>query len=173
LKSLRTSESTYVYAVAVNESITGSVDTDSITSIKALEQLKSDFRGKLLNTETDIYIRSADRVRSVVDVEYDMLNAGSSAMHIKCMMNALLYHNLMELRNSAAVGGRYMYNLKALQSGKTIHIEPEIREKQHTDTLDNRTKREQADMESENSRRLSNIFLDDDIFAEDKICRVI
>lgn len=178
LKSLRTSESTYVYAVAVNESITGSVDADSITSIKALEQLKSDFRGKLLNAETDIYIRSADRVRRVVDVEYNMLNAGSSAMHVKCMMNALLYHNLMELRNSATVGGRYMYNLKALQRGKTIHIESEKsedkseekREKKYTNTPDNRMKREQN---PESVHRLSNIFLDDDIFAEDKKCRVI
>jgi hypothetical protein len=156
-KSIRTSASTYVYAVAVNESVMGSVDADSVTSIKALEQIKNDFKGKLLDVETDIYIRSSDRVRRVVDTEYDMHNAGSSAKHVKCMMNALLYHNLIELKNSVAVDSRYMYNLRDLQSGRTMHIE----KPEHTDT------------KNADTHRLSNIFLDDDVFAEDKICRVI
>jgi hypothetical protein len=157
LKSIRTSSSTYVYAVAANESVSGSVDMDSVTSIKALRQLQNDLEGKLKDVETDIYIRSSDRVRSVVDTEYDMHRAGSSAMHVRCMMNALLYHNLIELRNSIAVSSRYMYNLKDLQSGRTVHVE----------------KPEHTEVKSNDTHRLSNVFLDDDVFAEDKICRVI
>jgi hypothetical protein len=154
-KSIITSSSTYVYAVAVNESLTGRVNEDSFSSIKALEQLKNDINVRLLNPETDIYIRSNDRVREVVDAEYDMRRSDNSALNVRCMMNALLYHNLVEFKNSIAVGNRYMYNLKELQNGKTMHVEPVNKD------------------ETEGKHRLSNVFLDDDIFAEDKICRVI
>jgi hypothetical protein len=179
LRSIRSSASTYVYAVAVNESITGSVDEGSVTCIRALEQLKNDFKGKLLNVETDIYIRSTDRVRKVLDVEYNMLNADSSAMYVKCMMNALLYHNLAELKSSTAVGGRYMYNLKGLQGGKTVRIEKVPERPEDYDFGSNPekwVKLDNANNKNENQKeehRLSNIFLDDDVFAEDKICRVI
>jgi histidinol phosphatase-like enzyme len=176
LKSIRTSAATYVYAVAVNETLAGSVDADSITSIKALEQIKNDFKGRLLDVEKDIYIRSNDRVRTVVDTEYDMLNATSSAKHVKCMMNALLYHNLNELKNSVAVGSRYMYNLRDLQSGRTIHVEklPEnAQDYEFRDTPDSWIRLEHTKTQNDDTHRLSNVFLDDDVFAEDKICRVI
>jgi hypothetical protein len=171
LKSIRSSSSTYVYAVAVNESLAGSVDSDSVTSIKALRQLQSDFEGKLLNAETDIYIRSSDRVRRVVDTEYDMHNAASSALHVKCMMNALLYHNIKELRNSISVGSRYTYDLKQLKNGKTVHVEKNVEDLKFE--ADKWITIEHEDLNGKDIHPLSNVFLDDDIFAEDKICRVI
>ena len=120
---------------------------------KALAQIKRTCRRSLGCKDSDIYIRCFDSTRKLEDTEYNMFSSDSIYDDVRYILNGLLYHNLCELEESM------VYDTRQNISKRIFDISVA-----YTKTS----------ADNNHSRyRLSNIFLDDDIFAEDKLCRVI
>lgn len=152
LRHLRIGKNTYVYAVAAGEKAT--VDYNNyLMETKAVAQIKRTCRRSLGCKDSDIYIRSVDRTRMLKDTEYNMFSSSSLYDDIRYIMNGLLYHSLSELEDSAVIEAAQNVSRKIFDIN--AGFAKSVSEKTHT------------------RYKLSNIFLDDDIFAEDKLCRVI
>lgn len=153
MQHLRIGKNTYVYAVAAGEKATLDYANKNMRETKVLTQIKRTCRRSLGCTDSDIYIRSLDRTRRLEDTEYNMFTSDSIYDDVRYILNGLLYHNLCELEESILVDERQNTSKKIFDISAA-----------YTKTsVDN----------SHSRYRLSNIFLDDDIFAEDKLCRVI
>lgn len=175
LQSLRVKKGTYIYAVAVGECISGRVCTELISSIKSLEQFKRAFSRRFSDMNKDIYVRCTDRARTIEDTEYNRLGISRCDGHIRCILNGLLYHSLAELEQTLPMKSEYSTSKKT----DTVHIS-DIRRAEvvHMDNGPDMVVREKKENDTRRDtqyvmRKLTNIFLDDDIFAEDKLCRVI
>lgn len=162
LQNLEIMKGTYIYAVAVGECISGNVSSDRIGSIKFLVQFKRAFTKKFIDMEKDIYVRCTDRVRSIEDTEYTRLRISGCEGHVRCILNGLLYHNLSELENTLPMKKVYDNSEVKKEIGRH-HTKAVTEDKGMAGRIDTQYV----------MHKLSNIFLDDDIFAEDKLCRVI
>lgn len=150
LQNIKVTKNTYIYAVAAGENVSGKVDLCSMMGIKTLDQIKRALSRRFICTGKDIYVRCTDRERSIEDTEYNMFGVSSCDNNIKCILNGLLFKNLEQLENSVPMEDVVPYSVKKVVLMNDRRVEPKRK-----------------------TYKLTNIFLDDDVFAEDKLCRVI
>ena len=157
LQSLRIGKGTYVYGVAVGENASGDMSIKNIRSKNSLVQFKKAFTRRFIDMDKDIYVRCADTARCVEDTEYNKLMAVGCEGKVRCILKSLLYLNFEELECADYI---------------TTDRENNERKKQVYSLEESRLSTTEIPGR-ERIFKLTNIFLDEDIFAEDKLCRVI
>lgn len=155
LRHLRFRKGTYVYAVAVGESISGDVDYTIYDRVKLLEQFERVFSKKSVGCQSDIFVRCIDRKRVHGSTEENLRGETDKIKTIKHVLSGLLFHTLDSISSMEKVDedDRY-YDISEESKSNIIPI----------------------DSYSQNRSRkisLSNIYLDEDIFKGVKICQVM
>lgn len=156
IKNLKISAKTYVYAIVFGEDVRGDITKNGNSVLKSIEQIKKAFAEKIEKICPDIFVKSSDRIRSVAFTEYKMRNQESLPKMLECILNGLLFHRFDELKTMDSVS-----NKDALVANH--FIKPE---KSKSNVINISDTVYQA-------ARMSNIFLDDELFAGVKLCQVI
>ncbi len=155
LSHLRIKQGTYVYAVAVGETLSGDVDYTIYDRVKLLEQFQRIFSKKSQGCKSDIFVRCIDRKRKHGSTEENLRGETDKINTIKHVLSGLLFHTLDSISSMEKLeeDDRY-YQETVVIKDNIIPIE--------TYTY-SRSKR----------ISLSNVYLDEDIFRGVKLCQVM
>ncbi len=155
LSHLRIKSGTYVYAVAIGETLSGDVDYTIYDRVKLLEQFERVFSKKSLGCKSDIFVRCIDRKRMHGSTEENLRGETDKIKSIKHVLSGLLFHTLDSISTMERLDedDRYYEETKSKKSN-IIPIEA---------------------YSSSRSKKisLSNIYLDEDVFRGVKICQVM
>ncbi len=160
LSHLKFEKDTYIYAVAVGESISGDVDFTVRERIKLLDQFGKIFSKKSAGNQSDIFVRCIDRKRPHGSTEEALRFKADKVTNIKHILSGLLFHTLDSINEMERLSedDRYYYN-----------VEDEVVSKKQ----DNIVSLDHYTMMASKKVKLSNIFLDDEVFAGVKLSRVM
>lgn len=155
LSHLKIRRGTYIYAVAVGESISGDVDYTIYDRVKLLEQFQKIFSKKSQGCESDIFVRCIDRKRSHGSTEEALRIEKDKIMNIKHVLSGLLFHTLDSISSMEKLDedDRYYEETKSKKSN-IIPIDA------------------YSTARSKNIS-LSNIYLDEDVFRGVRLCQVM
>lgn len=167
LQHLRISDNTYVYAVAIGESLSEAVDATLINRLKNMEQFNRMFTKHGLGTNEDIYVRCIDKRRMTICVEEELQLCSDIRESVNHIMRGLLFHNMNELSEGCQDEGCDVYNIS----------------RNRAFDYDKRHERELLDVsdEAHNNRKkvmdtrivLENVFLNDEWLSGVKLCQVM
>ena len=155
LSHLKIRRGTYIYAVAIGESISGDVDYTIYDRVKLLEQFEKIFSKKSAGCNSDIYVRCIDRKRTHGSTEENLRGETDKVKTIKHVLSGLLFHTLDSI--SA---------MEKLDEDDRYYEETKARE-------DNIIPIEAYSQTRSKKISLSNIYLDEDIFRGVKLCQVM
>ncbi len=155
LSHLKFRRGTYVYAVAVGETLSGDVDYTVCERMKLLEQFERIFSKKSMGCKSDIFVRCIDRKRLHGSTEENLRGETDKVKSIKHVLSGLLFHTLDSISSMERLDedDRYYEGTKSKKSN-IIPIEA------YTQTRSRNIS-------------LSNIYLDEDVFRGVKICQVM
>lgn len=153
LYQLRVKRGVYVYAVAVGESLSGSVDETALKRIKLIEQFNRLFEKKGFGKEADVFVRCIDIKRPKLSTE-EMDDEGSIKASVDNIMNGLLFHSVEQL----------MEKKYAMIDNLGYYEIPEEKVVAFSEVKETATRR---------SKRLANVFLDDALWSEVRLCQVM
>ena len=155
LSHLRIKSGTYVYAVAIGETLSGDVDYTIYDRVKLLEQFERVFSKKSIGCKSDIFVRCIDRKRVHGSTEENLRGETDKIKSIKHVLSGLLFHTLDSISAMEKLDedDRYYEETKSKKSN-IIPIEA---------------------YSSSRSKKisLSNIYLDEDVFRGVKLCQVM
>ncbi len=155
LSHLRIKHGTYVYAVAVGETLSGDVDYTIVDRVKLLEQFQKIFSKKNLGCNSDIFVRCIDRKRKHESTEENLRGETDKINTVKHVLSGLLFHTLDSISAMEKLDEDERYYQERVEVKENIiPIESYSPAK---------------------SRRisLSNVYLDDNIFRGVKLCQVM
>lgn len=150
LKHLRVSPDTYVYAVAVGESLSGSVDATLTRRINFVDRFKKIFSERGFGDASHIYMRCIDFVRDYNTIEESRWEYKNLRQRLSCIMSGLLFHTIEELscEDTFTEGeAELVLDVSAVQKATYDYTQRKL--------------------------SLSNIYLDDDVLRGVKLCRVM
>lgn len=102
LKHLRVTEDTYVYAVAVGESLSGDVTSTRTSRICSLNEFRKIFVREHLGDEEDIFVRCIDRSNIHNDTETLWVDERVRNKNlVRQTLGPLLYHDMRSLSEEA------------------------------------------------------------------------
>lgn len=161
LQHLRFREDAYIYAVAVGESLSGEVDDTVFSRIKILEQFKRVFERKIGGCKSDIFIRSIDMGRKI--------NFADSLAKANVEISKSIKHILE---------GLLFYNMDRFESSKRCNTQKDTTYKNYSGSMGTASNVSGIDVNRRRNRlnssiTLSNVYLDEDVFAGVKLCRVM
>ncbi len=197
LQHLRFRRGAYIYAVCVGESV--SADSASVMKkkLKLLEQFTQIFEKRSAGHASDIFVRCRDIKRSVVTTEEILRNRdiASDARHeISTVLEGVLYHSTDALTGteSSAPKARViseedadaMYRSlvprarrRMRESGDGVMRDRRFGETRYTTLAgygsSHETRPAQSVISKDRDYVGRNIYLDDDVFAGVKLCRVM
>lgn len=151
INNLRIKPGTYVYVTIVGETLSECAVATIDTRMNSIQTLKKQLIKKGICDESNIYIRCLDAERSFSRVEETLKHTSILEDKIKCIMSGLL-----------------MYSIKALKAVEIVKEESKINS---INIKRQKVKEELNAFERSNVRRMTNIFLDDDIMAGVRLCR--
>lgn len=156
LQNLKVSASTYVYAVAMGEVLSADVNGTADVRMQTLGQFQDIFERRRLGGISDIYIRCIDYKREFTTTEEKLMRSVTTTERIADVMEGLLF-----------------YSMKAVKEQK-LQI---VTEKQKQ--IEIFTEKRTAPVEKKESAKImpmpniKNVFLDDDLLSEVRICRAM
>ncbi|MBE5932207.1 MAG: hypothetical protein E7263_02155 [Lachnospiraceae bacterium] len=155
LSHLKIRRGTYIYAVAIGESISGDVDYTIYDRVKLLDQFKKVFGKKSVGCQSDIFVRCIDRKRTHGSTEENLRGETDKIKTIKHVLSGLLFHTLDSI--SA---------MEMIDEDDRFYEETQV-------THSNIIPIEAYSQARSRKISLSNIYLDEDIFRGVKICQVM
>lgn len=155
LSHLKFRRGTYVYAVAVGESISGDVDYTIYDRIKLLEQFERVFSKKSIGCESDIYVRCIDRKRTHGSTEERLRGETDKIQTIKHVLSGLLFHTVESISS-----------MEKLDEDDRFYEETKI-------VKNNIIPIEAYSQTKSRKISLSNVYLDEDVFRGVKLCQVM
>lgn len=151
LRRLRVKKDTYVYAVAVGETLSRQSAEQELRTMNSIRDISRIFIQRGFGTESDIYVRFVDHKRHGLSTEERMRGDYSSAENLQIILNGMCYHNLEYVRKEQA-------SYKEEQRRKALYAE-EVEPSYH--------------FVSERRFMLNNVFLDDRMMQGVRLCRGI
>lgn len=153
LYQLRVKKGVYVYAVAVGESLSGSVDETALKRIKLIEQFNRLFEKKGFGKEADVFVRCIDIKRPKLSTE-EMDDAGCIKASVDNIMNGLLFHSVERLleKKYAMLDNLGYYELEEERVVAITEKKPSTLRR---------------------NGRLTNVFLDEALWSEVRLCQVM
>ncbi len=156
LQNLRVSASTYVYAVAMGEVLSAEVNGTANVRMETLGQFQDIFERRRLGDISDIYIRCIDYKREFTTTEEKLMRSVTTAERIANVMEGLLF-----------------YSMKAVKEQKLQIVADKrmpVRVKHAAE------KNEEAPVVQTKilpMPNIKNVFLDDDLLSEVRICQAM
>ena len=152
IKSLRIAKNTYVYAVAIGESMSAGVNATFVKRNEILTQFKRIFASKGVDSESNIYIRCIDYVRNTDTTEEYLRIEKNIKKNIESIMSGLMYYSLESVRN-----GYRSTSDEDFVKNKVVGLEIQL----------------PKERKAERTIRLNNVFLDEDMLSGVRLCRVM
>lgn len=156
LQNLKVSASTYVYAVAMGEVLSAEVNGTADVRMQTLGQFQDIFERRRLGDISDIYIRCIDYKREFTTTEEKLMRSVTMTERIADVMEGLLFYSMKAVKEQ---------KLQIVtEKQKRVEILPEKRT---------------APVEKKESAKImpmpniKNVFLDDDLLSEVRICRAM
>lgn len=159
LQNLRVGKDTYVYAVAIGEVLSGDVDGTANLRVKTLQQFRDIFEKRKLGTIADIYIRCIDYRRELTTTEEKLMRAVQIDERIRDVMEGILFYRISDVQHE---------KLRSISEKEPV---VEIYEKKESD----RKTSEKKDSETKvvSMPVIRNLFLDDELLSEVRICQAM
>lgn len=152
VKNLRIKKGTYIYAVAVGESMSVGVNATVVRRNEILGQFKRIFEMKGVNSNTNIFIRCIDYARDTDCTEEYLRTERNSRKNIEYIMSGLMYYSLDRISQGYRSTSDEDFEMSKI---KKVAIEmPPVKKMDRT-------------------IRLNNVFLDEEILSGVRLCRVI
>ncbi len=153
IKSLRIKKDTYVYAVAVGESMSAGVSATVVKRNEILTQFKRIFASKGVDSDSNIYIRCIDYIRNSSSTEESLRTEKDVKKNIESIMSGLMYYSLESVKH----GYKSTSDEEFIKKGKAVGFDIELPKEKKIDR----------------SIKLNNIFLDEDMLSGVRLCQVI
>lgn len=148
LRHLRVDRNTYIYAVAVGETLSGAVEETVSRRINSLEEFRRIFIRRGLGTESDIFVRCIDKSRENDTTAENAMEAQDERTHMQSIMEGLLFHSMDRLTDNVGI-----------VKNRNLPVA-------HDDGV--------GEQYTENySNKLGNVFLDEDLLSGVRLCRVM
>lgn len=157
LQNLRVSESTYVYAVAMGEVLSAEVNGTAGVRMQTLGQFQDIFERRNLGTISDIYIRCIDYKRTITTTEERLLSSACISERIEDVLEGLLFYSMEAVRDCR------LECVGEWSSVEKMEVQPP------TEVAEARIKTDKIVA----MPNLGNVFLDDDLLSEVRICRAM
>lgn len=151
LRRLRVKKDTYVYAVAVGETLSRCSDDHEMRAMNSLRDISRIFIQRGFGTESDIYVRFVDRDRMGLSTEERMRGGLIASENVRVILNGMRYHSLDLVRREQA------------------QYKEELRQK----NLYNNDTSVAYRYNTEKRLLLHNVFLDDGMMQGVRLCRGI
>lgn len=151
ISSLNISKETYIYAVVTGEKYDVN-DKASIRNTRNLDSFIRLFEKKNTGTTPDIYVRLKNMKRTIGGTEQNIRGHQGIGERIKTVMKGLVCYNLGELNDVVALPEANTSNVYNRAFDVVAIEQNKIKEK---------------------TQQLSNIFLDENILAGVRLCRVM
>lgn len=159
LKHLRISKGTYVYAVVVGESLSGSVDATLGKRISSVERFNRIFAEKGFGDENNIFMRCIDFKRDYDTTEESLRGVKDNIVRLETILEGLLFYSIESMKTGEFLEDVSVYTPKAV--GLEDMYIPAIKPEENI-----------VDRSVERSR-LSNVFLDEAMLSGVRLCRVM
>lgn len=153
LQNLKVSETTYVYAVAMGEVLSAEVNGTADIRMQTLGQFQDIFVHRGLGSISHIYIRCIDYKRESTTTEERLLSSVSIPERIQDALEGMLFYSIEDVREQ-----RLQIVSTKEEKKPDIHMMPE--KKKTSDKI--------VPMPN-----IQNLFLDDDLLSEVRICQAM
>lgn len=151
LQNLKVATGTYVYAVAIGEVLSGEVDGTANARVKTLQQFQDIFEKKRLGTPSDVYIRCIDYKREFTTTEEKLLCSEHIDEKIRDVLEGILFYSVSDVMHN---------KLKSVSERKPVSDVPVyVQEINDTKIVSMPT--------------IQNLFLDDNLLSEVRICQAM
>lgn len=156
LQNLKVSSDTYVYAVAMGEVLSAEVNGTADVRMQTLGQFQDIFERRKLGSISDIYIRCIDYKRAFTTTEEKLLRSVSISECIADVMEGLLFYSVKAVKEQ---------KLQVVtERSACVEIPKEVEDK-----------KQKQDVQAKilPMPNIKNVFLDDDLLSEVRICRAM
>lgn len=162
LKHLRVSKDTYVYAVVVGESLSGSVDATLGKRLSSMERFNRIFVEKGFGDENNIFMRSIDFKRDYDTTEESLRGEKNNIVRLQAILEGLLFYSIETMKTGEFLDKDDFYVQRAVVGfGDEYISQPVVRT-------------EDAPVDRTLERiRLSNVYLDEAMLSGVRLCRVM
>ncbi len=154
LQNLRVSENTYVYAIAMGEALSAEVNGTADIRVQTLEQFLDIFERRGLGTDSDVYIRCIDYKRTFTTTEERLLSSVCISDRIEDVLEGMLFYRIKDVKARKL---QYVSERQAERIEKAERVEKPRRIQNKVVVMPN----------------LGNVFLDDDLLSEVRICQAM
>ena len=170
LQNLRVSASTYVYAVAMGEVLSAEVNGTANVRMETLGQFQDIFERRRLGDISDIYIRCIDYKREFTTTEEKLMRSVTTAERIADVMEGLLFYSMKDVREQKLerVSDRWRMPEEPMQAAMSRMEKPRKAEQAETASGKKTVSEKIVAMPN-----LGNVFLDDDLLSEVRICQAM
>lgn len=151
LRRLRVKKDTYVYAVAVGETLSRCSDDQEMRAMNSLRDISRIFIRRGFGTESDIYVRFVDRDRMGLSTEERMRGGLTASENLQVILNGMRYHSIDIVRREQA----------------------QYKEEQRKKALYKNDTKPAYYYNTERRLMLHNVFLDEGIMQGVRLCRGI
>lgn len=156
LQNLRVSASTYVYAVAMGEVLSAEVNGTANVRMETLGQFQDIFERRRLGDISDIYIRCIDYKREFTTTEEKLMRSVTTAERIADVMEGLLFYSMKAVKEQ-----KLQFVTDKRTTVRTKHV---VERKEVTALVETKI------LPMPN---IKNVFLDDDLLSEVRICQAM
>jgi hypothetical protein len=156
LQNLRVSASTYVYAVAMGEVLSAEVNGTANVRMETLGQFQDIFERRRLGDISDIYIRCIDYKREFTTTEEKLMRSVTTAERIADVMEGLLFYSMKAVKEQ---------KLQFVTDKRTTVRTKHVAERKEVTAL--------VETKILPMPNIKNVFLDDDLLSEVRICQAM
>ena len=170
LQNLKVSETTYVYAVAMGEILSAEVNGTADVRMETLGQFQDIFERRRLGSIADIYIRCIDYKRTFVTTEERLMSSISISDRIQDVLEGLLFYSMKDIKEQKLerVSDRWRMPEEPMQAAMSRVEKPRKAEQAKTASGKKTVSEKIVSMPN-----LGNVFLDDDLLSEVRICQAM
>lgn len=156
LQNLKVSSTTYVYAVAMGEVLSAEVNGTADVRMQTLGQFQEIFERRKLGSISDIYIRCIDYKREFTTTEEKLLRSVTISERIEDGLEGLLFYSMKDVREQKL---QVVTEKRTRPFAKTVLPEKKMEETVQTKIMP--------------LPNIKNVFLDDDLLSEVRICQAM
>ena len=156
LQNLRVSASTYVYAVAMGEVLSAEVNGTANVRMETLGQFQDIFERRRLGDISDIYIRWIDYKREFTTTEEKLMRSVTTAERIADVMEGLLFYSMKAVKEQKL---QFVTDKRTTVRTKHVAERKKVTAPVETKILP--------------MPNIKNVFLDDDLLSEVRICQAM
>lgn len=176
LQNLRVSEHTYVYAVAIGEVLSAEVNGTADVRMQTLGQFQDIFEQRHLGSISDIYIRCIDYKRAFTTTEEKLLSSIQIRERIDDVLKGMLFYSMKDVREQKlqVVTDTARQNVDVDASDTSASSYRQVPKRKSVGTAADAPARPGLHTDKiVRMPNLHNVFLDDDLLSEVRICQAM